>query len=107
MPLSSDAPPNGLPEPAGLLPRPDLGLRFQSLPPLCFADPAILQIVPRDRALSCRVPGREPVTERITEPRRLRAQRLEAELVPDRLRALHIGLLGQRERRHVALHGGV
>ena len=50
---------------------------------------------------------RQPVAERIAEPRRLRAQRFEAELVPDRLGALHVFLLRQRQRRHVALHGRI
>ena len=64
---------------------PELGFRLEALALLLGADQAVLEIAAERRALGRLVPLRQPVAERIAEPRRLRPQRLEAELVPDRL----------------------
>ena len=44
-----------------------------------------------------------PLAERIAEPRRLRLELRQAELLPDHLGALHVLALGQRDRREVLL----
>src|SRR5882672_2887220 len=98
-----------VPEPdlAGPSLRPELGFGLDAFLSLLLADLAVLQIVPFDRALRRLVPLRQPVAERIAEPRRLRAQLRQPELLPDFLCALHVFLLRQREGRHVAFHGRV
>src|SRR3974377_807471 len=90
-----------------ILIRPVLGLGLQSLAAQLFADAAILEIAALRRALRRLVPLRQPIAERIAEPGRLRAQRSHTELLPDCLGTLHVFLFGQRQRRHIALHGGV
>src|SRR6266581_5257753 len=87
--------------------RPELGLGLDAFFALPLADLAALDIAAFDGALRRFVPLRQPVAERIPEPRRLRVELRQAELLPDFPRALHVFALGQRERRHVALHRGV
>src|SRR5215510_1138341 len=63
--------------------------------------------LPADGALRPGVPALGPVAERIAVPWLLDADRRQAKLRPQRLRALHEFLLGQRQWRHRAFHGGV
>src|SRR6266581_82431 len=93
--------------PVPFLFRPELGLGLDALPTLLLADLAVLGVAAFDGALRRLVPLRQPVAERVAEPRRLRAELRQAELLPDSPRALHVLALGQRERRHVAFHRGV
>src|SRR5437870_12998884 len=86
---------------------PEFGLGLDALLALPLADLAVLGVAAFDGALRRLVPLRQPVAERIAEPGRLRAQLRQAELLPDFPGALHVFALGQRERRHVALHRGV
>src|SRR3974390_3364541 len=86
---------------------PVLGLRLEPFALQFLADPAVVDVAAFDRTFGRIVPLRQPVAQRIAEPRRLRPQRREAELLPDRPRALHVFLLRQRQRRQVAFHGGV
>src|SRR5262245_3065374 len=60
-----------------------------------------------DRALRPRIPALGPVAERIAVPGLLDGDRRQPKLRPQGLRAFHELLLGQSERRHRALHGGV
>ena len=60
---------------------------------------AALLPFPGDRARRIDVPILRPVAERIAVPRRLRRERRQAELLPDRLRPLHELARRQRERR--------
>src|SRR5882724_631200 len=60
-----------------------------------------------DRALRPGVPALGPIAERIAVPGLLDADRRQAKLRPQRLGALHELLLGQRQRRHRAFHGGI
>src|SRR5229473_2581696 len=87
--------------------RPELGLGLDALLALLLADLAVLEVAAFDGAPCRLVPLRQPVAERIPEPRRLRAQLRQAELLPDFPGTLHVFALGQRKRRHVALHRGV
>src|SRR5206468_7209379 len=87
--------------------RPELGLGLDALLLLLFADFAVLHVAAFDGALRRLVPLWQPVAERVAEPRRLRAQLRKPKLLPDFLRTLHVFLLRQRERRHVAFHGRV
>src|SRR6266849_8907371 len=87
--------------------RPELGLGLDAFFALPLADLAALSVAAFDGALRRLVPLRQPVAERIPEPRRLRAELRQAELLPDFPGTLHVFALGQRERRHVALHRGV
>src|SRR5436190_4005115 len=87
--------------------RPEFCLRFHALLALLLADLAVLEVAAFDGALRRLVPLRQPVAERVAEPRRLRAQLRQAELLPDFPRALHVFALWERERRHVAFHRGV
>src|SRR4051812_12815597 len=90
--------------PAASLARPELCLGLDAFSPLLLADAAVLLPAAFDRALRGVVPLRQPVAERVAVPGRLRTQLRQSELLPDGLRALHVLLLRQRERRHVALH---
>src|SRR5512143_1971217 len=92
---------------AGFLVRPILGLGLEPLAAQLFADPAIVEITALRRAFGRLVPLWKPVAERIAEPRRLRLQRAEVELLPYRLGAFHVFLFRQGQRWHVAFHGGV
>src|SRR5712691_8303744 len=87
--------------------RPELGLGLDAFLPLLLADTAVLDVAAFDGAHRRLVPLRQPVAERIPEPRRLRAQLRQAELLPDFPGALHVFAFGERERRHVAFHGRV
>src|SRR5262249_37087806 len=63
--------------------------------------------LPAHRARGPRLPALGPVAERIAMPRLLDRDRRQPKLRPQCLRALHELLLGQSERRHRPLHGGV
>src|SRR2546425_174475 len=91
---------------SGLL-RPELGFGLDAFLSLLLAYPAVLDVAAFDRAPGRIVPLRQPVAQRIAEPRRLRAQLGQPEVFPEFLRALHVFLFGERQRRHVAFHGGV
>src|SRR5882762_11071301 len=84
--------------------RTKFGLGFHARFSLFLADLAVLEVAAFDGALRGLVPLRQTVAERIAEARRLRPQLRQAELLPDLHGALHVFALGQRERRHVALH---
>src|SRR6266850_4000103 len=86
---------------------PEFCFRLDAFLPLLLADLAALDVAAFDGALRRFVPLRQPVAERIPEPRRLRSQLRQAELLPDFPGALHVFALGQRERRHVAFHRSV
>src|SRR5438876_1467904 len=87
--------------------RPELGFGLDALLALFLADLAVLEVAAFDGALRRLVPLRQPVAERVAVPRRLRPQLRQAELFPQLPRALHVFALGERKRRHVALHRGV
>src|SRR2546422_4886022 len=87
--------------------RPELGLGLDAFLSLLLADLAVLEVAALDGALRRVLPLRQPVAERVAVPGRLRAQLRQAEVLPELLRALHVFALGQREGRHVALHGRV
>src|ERR1700722_4874402 len=53
------------------------------------------------------VPGVGPVAERIAVPRRLRRQRGQMQLLPDRARPLHEFARRQRQRRRRVLEGSI
>src|SRR5258708_20054198 len=87
--------------------RPELGFGFDPFLALLLADLAIVEVAAFDGALRRLVPLRQPVAERIPEPRRLRSELRQAELLPDFPGALHVFALGQGKWRHVAFHGRV
>src|SRR5260370_30345992 len=62
--------------------RPELGLRLDAFPALLLADPAVLGIAAFDGAFRRFVPLRQPVAERVAEPRRLRAQLRQPQFLP-------------------------
>src|SRR5262245_6465975 len=86
---------------------PELRLGLDAFLALLLADPAVVEVAPVDGALRRFVPLRQPVAERVAEPRRLGPELRQPQLLPDLFRALHVFLLRQRERRHVALHGRI
>src|SRR5712692_9374502 len=79
--------------------RPELGLGLDAFLPLLLADLAVLDVAAFDGALRRFVPLRQPVAERVPVPGCLRAQLRQAQVFPELLRALHVFLFRQRERR--------
>src|SRR5258706_15562460 len=63
--------------------RPELGFRLDAFLLLLLADLAVFDVAAFDGALRRLVPLRQPVAERIAEPRRLRAQLRQAQFLPD------------------------
>src|SRR5712691_3342836 len=78
-------------------------LRDQAAAAACEGFLAALLPFSGNRARGIDIPALRPVTERIAVPWRLRRERGQLQLLPDRTRMLHEFARGQRERRrHVS-----
>src|SRR3977135_2205635 len=92
---------------ASVLNLPRRCLRLQA-PALAF-ERFLAGLLPRplDGAFRPDIPALDPVPERIAVPGLLECDRRQTELRPQRMCLFHEFLLGQRERRHRALEGGI